>query len=137
MASNKPNPDWWTETLKDLILHDQIWYNAIRVLVSVESRSGSRVADVALDWLIREVSGDWGSHTADTPLLPKSHRIGRLLSQTKHLEELSSGVYQAETTAGSIEGSLEVIAWVLRPCGANCTSKSLLFEKGQEFTQKS
>ena len=54
MASNKPNPDWWTETPKDLILHDQIWYNTIRALVSVESRSGSRIADVALDRLIDE-----------------------------------------------------------------------------------
>ena len=54
MASNKASADWWTKTLKDLILHDQIWYNAIRVLVSVESRSDSRIADVALDRLIRE-----------------------------------------------------------------------------------
>ena len=54
MASNKANSDWWTETPKDLILHDQIWYNAIRVLVSVESRSDSRIADAALDRLIRE-----------------------------------------------------------------------------------
>ena len=54
MASNKTNSDWWTETPKDLILHDQIWYNAIRVLVSVESRSDSRIADAALDRLIRE-----------------------------------------------------------------------------------
>ena len=54
MASNKANSDWWTETLKDLILHDQIWYNAIRALVSVESRSDSRIADTALDRLIRE-----------------------------------------------------------------------------------
>ena len=54
MASNKANADWWTETPKDLILHDQIWYNAIRALVSVESRSDSRIADAALDRLIRE-----------------------------------------------------------------------------------
>ena len=54
MASNKANLDWWTETLKDLILHDQIWYNAIRALVSVESRLDSRIADTALDRLIRE-----------------------------------------------------------------------------------
>ena len=54
MASNKAKPDWWTETPKDLILHDQIWYNTIRALVSVESRSDSRIADVALDRLIRE-----------------------------------------------------------------------------------
>ena len=54
MASNKVNADWWTETPKDLILHDQIWYNAIRALVSVELRSDSRIADAALDWLIRE-----------------------------------------------------------------------------------
>ena len=54
MASNKANSDWWTETPKDLILHNQIWYNAIRALVSVESRSDSRIADAALDRLIRE-----------------------------------------------------------------------------------
>ena len=54
MASNKANSDWWTETPKDLILHDQIWYNAIRALVSVESRLDSRIADAALDRLIRE-----------------------------------------------------------------------------------
>ena len=54
MASNKANSDWWTGTPKDLILHDQIWYNAIRVLVSVESRSDLRIADAALDRLIRE-----------------------------------------------------------------------------------
>ena len=49
MASNKANSDWWTETPKDLILHDQIWYNAIRVLVLVELRSDLRIADAALD----------------------------------------------------------------------------------------
>ena len=54
MASNKASSDWWTETPKGLILHDQIWYNSIRALVSVESRSGSRIADTALDRLIRE-----------------------------------------------------------------------------------
>ena len=59
MASSKANSDWWTETLKDLILHDQIWYNAIRVLVSVESRSDSRIADASLDRLIREGLIDW------------------------------------------------------------------------------
>ena len=53
MASNEPNPKWWTEIPKDLILHDEIWYNAIRVLILVNSSSGSRVADVALDRLIR------------------------------------------------------------------------------------
>ena len=59
MASNKANLDWWTEIPKDLILHDQIWYNAIRALVSVESRSDSRIADAALDQLIREGLIDW------------------------------------------------------------------------------
>ena len=59
MASNKLNPDWWTETPKDLILHNQIWINAIRALISVESRSGSRVTNVTLDWLIREGLIDW------------------------------------------------------------------------------
>ena len=54
MASNKANADWWTKTPKDLILHDQIWYNAIRALVSVELRSESRIANAALDRLIRE-----------------------------------------------------------------------------------
>ena len=59
MASNKANSDWWTETLKDLILHDQIWYNVIRALVSVESRSDLRIADATLDQLIREGLIDW------------------------------------------------------------------------------
>ena len=49
MASNKPNPDWWTEIPRDLILHDQVWFNAIRALILVELRSGSRTVDVALD----------------------------------------------------------------------------------------
>ena len=53
MALNKPNPDWWTEVPKDLELHDEIWFNAIRALISVKSRSGSRILDVALDCLIR------------------------------------------------------------------------------------
>ena len=53
MASNKANPDWWTEIPKDLELHDEIWFNAIRVLLSVESRSDSRIADLSLDRLIR------------------------------------------------------------------------------------
>ena len=59
MASNKPNPDWWTETPKDLIHRNQIWYNAIKALVSVELRSDSRVADVVSDRLIREGLIDW------------------------------------------------------------------------------
>ena len=59
MASNKVSADWWMETPKDLILHDQIWYNAIRALVLVESRSDSRIADAALDRLIREGLVDW------------------------------------------------------------------------------
>ena len=59
MASNKVNADWWTKAPKDLILHDQIWYNAIRALVSVESRSDSRIANAALDRLIREGLIDW------------------------------------------------------------------------------
>ena len=59
MASNKPNPNWWAKTPKDLILHDQIWFNAIRALISVELRSDSRVADIALDQLIREGLIDW------------------------------------------------------------------------------
>ena len=59
MASNKPSPEWWTEVLKDLELHNEIWFNAIRVLISVDLRSGSRIADVALDWLIRQGLIDW------------------------------------------------------------------------------
>ena len=54
MASNKPNPNWWTEVPKDLELHDEIWFNTIRALLSVESRSSLRVVDVASDWLIRQ-----------------------------------------------------------------------------------
>ena len=53
MASNKLNPDWWTEVPKDLELHDEIWFNAIRVLILVNSRSSLRVLDIALDCLIR------------------------------------------------------------------------------------
>ena len=53
MALKKPNPDWWTEVPKDLELHNEIWFNAIRVLILVELRSGSRVSDVALDCFIR------------------------------------------------------------------------------------
>ena len=53
MALNRPNPEWWTEVPKDLELHDKIWYNAIRALISVDLRSGLRIVDVALDWLIR------------------------------------------------------------------------------------
>ena len=53
MASNKPNLDWWTEVPKDLELHDEIRFNTIRVLISVESRSGLRILDIALDHLIR------------------------------------------------------------------------------------
>ena len=54
MASNKPNLDWWTEVPRDLELHDEIWFNTIRVLISVNLRSGLRIADVALDRLIRQ-----------------------------------------------------------------------------------
>ena len=54
MASNKPNPEWWTEVLKDLELHDEIWFNTIRVLISVDLRSGSKIANIALDRLIRQ-----------------------------------------------------------------------------------
>ena len=53
MASNKPNPNWWTKVPKDLELHDEIWFNTIRALISVKSRSGSRISDAALDCLIR------------------------------------------------------------------------------------
>ena len=59
MASNKPNPDWWTKVPKDLELHNEIWFNAIQVLISVESRCGSRVSDIALDQLIRIGLIDW------------------------------------------------------------------------------
>ena len=59
MASNKSNPKWWTEVPKDLELHDEIWFNAIRALISVKSRSGSRVVDVPLDQLIRLGLVDW------------------------------------------------------------------------------
>ena len=49
ITTNKASPDWWTEVPKDLELHDEIWFNAIRVLLSVESRSDSKVADLPLD----------------------------------------------------------------------------------------
>ena len=47
------SPDWWTEVPKDLELHDEIWFNAIRALLSVDSRSRSRIVDIPLDHLIR------------------------------------------------------------------------------------
>ena len=53
MASNRPNPEWWTEVPKDLEPHNKIWFNTIRVLISVKSRAGSKVHDVTLDQLIR------------------------------------------------------------------------------------
>ena len=43
----------WTEVPKDLGLHDEIWHNAIRPLISVDPRSGLRIAGVAFDRLIR------------------------------------------------------------------------------------
>ena len=39
--------------------HDEIWFNAIRALILVDSRSSSRIADVALDRLIRQGLIDW------------------------------------------------------------------------------
>ena len=64
MASNKPNPEWWSEVPKDLELHDEIWFDAIRALISVDSRSGLRIANVALDWLIRLGLIDWDEKEA-------------------------------------------------------------------------
>ena len=54
MASNKPNPEWWPKVPKDLELHNEIWFNAIRALILVDLRSSLRVADVVLDQLIRQ-----------------------------------------------------------------------------------
>ena len=34
-------------------LHDEIWFNAIRALILVDSRFGLRIADIPLDRLIR------------------------------------------------------------------------------------
>ena len=38
---------------KDLLLHDDIWFNAVRALVSSESRKEACIADHTLDHLIR------------------------------------------------------------------------------------
>ena len=38
---------------KDLLLHNDIWFNAVRVLVSQESRKETSIADHTLDHLIR------------------------------------------------------------------------------------
>ena len=47
------DPEWWTRELKDLLLHDDIWFNAIRALGSQESRKEARVVDHTLDHLIQ------------------------------------------------------------------------------------
>ena len=44
--------EWWTRELKDLLLHDDIWFNAVRALVSQESRKDARIAYHTLDHLI-------------------------------------------------------------------------------------
>ena len=46
------DPEWWVHELKDLLLHDNIWFNAVRVLVSSESRKEAHIADHMLDHLI-------------------------------------------------------------------------------------
>ena len=53
LASSHSDPEWWTRELKDLLLHDEIWFNAVRVLVSAESRKEARIVDHTLDHLIR------------------------------------------------------------------------------------
>ena len=45
--------EWWTREPKDLLLHDDIWFNAIRALVSQESRKDARIVYHTLDHLIR------------------------------------------------------------------------------------
>ena len=46
MATNKPNPEWWSLELKDLELHNIIWFNTMRVLMSKELRMGSNNHDL-------------------------------------------------------------------------------------------
>ena len=53
LASVHTDLEWWTRQLKDLSLHDNIWFNAMRVLVSQESRKEASIADHMLDHLIR------------------------------------------------------------------------------------
>ena len=52
LASTHSDPEWWTCEPKDLLLHDDIWFNAVRVLVSIESRKEACIADHTLDHLI-------------------------------------------------------------------------------------
>ena len=47
------DPEWWVHELKDLLLHDDIWFNAMRALVSSKSRKEACIADHTLDHLIR------------------------------------------------------------------------------------
>ena len=50
--SSSSDPEWWVHEPKDLLLHDDIWFNTVRVLVSSESRKEARIADHTLDHLI-------------------------------------------------------------------------------------
>ena len=52
LASSSSDPVWWTREPKDLTLHDDIWFNAVRALVSSESRKEANIADHTLDHLI-------------------------------------------------------------------------------------
>ena len=51
--SSHSDPEWWTREPKDLFLHDDIWFNAVRALVSAESRKEASIADHTLDHLIQ------------------------------------------------------------------------------------
>ena len=53
LASSHSDSEWWTCEPKDLLLHDDIWFNAVRALVSQESRKEAHIADHTLDHLIR------------------------------------------------------------------------------------
>ena len=50
--SSSSDPQWWVREPKDLSLHDDIWFNAVRALVSSESRKEASIADHTLDHLI-------------------------------------------------------------------------------------
>ena len=53
LATKTDSADWWQLELADLGLHDNIWFNAMRVFKSYKSRKGSDNHDHVLDNLIR------------------------------------------------------------------------------------
>ena len=53
LATKTDSADWWQLELADLGLHDNIWFNAMRVFKSYKSQKGSDNHDHVLDNLIR------------------------------------------------------------------------------------